>query len=43
MPVFLTEQDVRIVLSMPDLIEAMERALVRILIAGSCAAVAQRD
>jgi alanine dehydrogenase len=28
MPVLLTEQDVRIVLSMPDLIEAMERALV---------------
>src|SRR5580765_2696429 len=27
MPVLLTEQDVRIVLSMPDLIEAMERAL----------------
>ena len=28
MPVLLSEQDVRIVLSMPDLIEAMERALV---------------
>ena len=29
MPVLLSEQDVRIVLSMPDLIEAMEAALIR--------------